>query len=90
MRQSSERAALQAQTQCVTFPQFFVDGAFHGGAADACLKWKKGELQQLFKAAKVEHSEYSGDPFEVRPPPNKLGAFACPRPRPSPLCHCHC
>ena len=28
------RSALQAQTECVTFPQFFVDAKFHGGAAD--------------------------------------------------------
>ena len=61
------RAALQAQTKCMTFPQFFVDGTFHGGAVDACLKWKKGELQTIFARAKVAHGPYDGDPFEFLP-----------------------
>ena len=61
------RAALQAQTKCATFPQFFVDGTFHGGAVDACLKWKKGELQTIFARAKVAHGPYDGDPFEFLP-----------------------
>ena len=62
------RAALQAHTGCVTFPQFFVDGAFVGGAADACMKWKKGELQPLFDKAGVKvPNAYEGDPFEFLP-----------------------
>jgi cysteine synthase A len=62
------RAALQAHTECVTFPQFFVDGTFHGGAADACLKWKKGELQNILQAAGVvPKNDYRGDPFEFLP-----------------------
>ena len=62
------RSALQAHTDCVTFPQFFVAGKFHGGAADACLKWKKNELQGIFKAADVvPANEYAGDPFEFLP-----------------------
>ena len=61
------RAALQAHTGCVTFPQFFVGGVFHGGAADACMKWKKGELQPILKAANITTSAYDGDPFEFLP-----------------------
>ena len=45
------RAALQERTDCKTFPQFFIDGEYHGGAADACVKWRKGELQPLLEAA---------------------------------------
>ena len=62
------RAALQAMTDCKTFPQFFVDGEFQGGAADACIKWKKGELQPVLKAAGLEPANaYEGDPFEFLP-----------------------
>lgn len=41
------RAALQSQTDCKTFPLFFVGGKFIGGAVDACMMWKKNELQSL-------------------------------------------
>lgn len=66
------RASLQDITDVKTFPQVFVDGKFIGGAADACIKWKKGELQPVLEAAgaKPEGSEwnaYSGDPFEFLP-----------------------
>lgn len=63
------RASVQEHTGAVTFPQVFVGGQFIGGAADACMKWKSGELQTLLEGAgaKPEGSEwngYSGDPFE--------------------------
>ena len=64
------RAALQELTDCKTFPQFFVDGEFHGGAADACIKWKKGELQPLLEKAGLKEADfngYEGDPFEFLP-----------------------
>ena len=62
------RAALQQLTDCKTFPQFFIDGAFHGGAADACIKWKKGELAPLLEAAGVPYDgAYDRDPFEFLP-----------------------
>ena len=47
------RACTQELTGEVTFPQVFVDGKFIGGAADACIKWKKGELQPLLEAVLV-------------------------------------
>ena len=37
------RAALSEWTDCKTYPQFFVNGTFIGGAVDACMMWKKGE-----------------------------------------------
>ena len=62
------RASLCDLTDCNTFPQMFVGGQFFGGAADACIKWKNGELQSLFKASGIEWSdEYQGDPFEFLP-----------------------
>ena len=64
------RAALSDLTKCVTFPQCFIGGEFMGGAADACIKWKKGELQPLLKAAGVggdDFNGYAGDPFEFLP-----------------------
>ena len=64
------RAALSDQTECVTFPQFFVDGEFKGGAVDACMMWKKGELQPLLEKAGVKNNnfgDYDGDPFEFLP-----------------------
>lgn len=66
------RAALCEWTQCATFPQFFVLGEFVGGAVDACMMWKKGKLQKLFKKANVKSADgkfnnYSGDPFEFLP-----------------------
>lgn len=64
------RAALQERTDCKTFPQFFIDGEYHGGAADACVKWRKGELQPLLEAAGLKRAEfngYDGDPFEFLP-----------------------
>eukprot|EP00534_Pseudo-nitzschia_fraudulenta_P011236 CAMPEP_0201221350 /NCGR_PEP_ID=MMETSP0851-20130426/192059_1 /ASSEMBLY_ACC=CAM_ASM_000631 /TAXON_ID=183588 /ORGANISM="Pseudo-nitzschia fraudulenta, Strain WWA7" /LENGTH=519 /DNA_ID=CAMNT_0047511091 /DNA_START=204 /DNA_END=1763 /DNA_ORIENTATION=- len=66
------RSALQEETGCKTFPQFFIDGKFIGGAVDACMMWKKNELQQVFKDACVEggngeFNNYDGDAFEFLP-----------------------
>jgi len=61
------RAALAAQTSCNTFPQYFVDGEFCGGAVDACMMWKKGELQPMLAKARLETNDYQGDPFEFLP-----------------------
>mmetsp|Transcript_19677 Transcript_19677/g.24263 ORF Transcript_19677/g.24263 Transcript_19677/m.24263 type:complete len:550 (-) Transcript_19677:205-1854(-) len=66
------RAALSEWTDCKTFPQFFVDGVFVGGALDACMMWKKEELQKLLKKAGVKggndvFNNYDGDPFEFLP-----------------------
>jgi len=65
------RASLQERTECVTFPQIFIGGKFFGGAADACIKWKAGELQEILKNAGVHGSDdwngYKGDPFEFLP-----------------------
>ena len=66
------RAALSEWTDCKTFPQFFVKGKFIGGAVDACMMWKKGELQTLFGKAKIKggnnnFNNYQGDPFEFLP-----------------------
>jgi len=61
------RAALAEQTECNTFPQFFIDGKFYGGAADACIMWKKGELQPILKEAGLVTKDYEGDPFEFLP-----------------------
>lgn len=64
------RAALQKKTDCTTFPQCFIDGVYFGGAADACIKWKKGELQPILEKARVKVDDfggYNGDPFEFLP-----------------------
>ena len=64
------RAALSDETECVTFPQFFVEGKFIGGAVDACMMWKKGELQPLLEKVGLKHDnfkDYEGDPFEFLP-----------------------
>ena len=64
------RSALSEITDCKTFPQCFIDGVFFGGAADACMKWKSGELQPLLEAAGVKNDnfgDYSGDAFEFLP-----------------------
>eukprot|EP00557_Chaetoceros_sp_GSL56_P013778 CAMPEP_0176483166 /NCGR_PEP_ID=MMETSP0200_2-20121128/3776_1 /TAXON_ID=947934 /ORGANISM="Chaetoceros sp., Strain GSL56" /LENGTH=477 /DNA_ID=CAMNT_0017879555 /DNA_START=196 /DNA_END=1626 /DNA_ORIENTATION=- len=66
------RAALCEWTKCTTFPQFFVSAKFVGGAVDACMMWKKGELQKLFKKSNIKSADgkfnnYSGDPFEFLP-----------------------
>ena len=64
------RAALSDETGCHTFPQFFVEGKFIGGAVDACLMWKKGELQPLLESAGLNNDGfrgYNGDPFEFLP-----------------------
>ena len=62
------RSALTDLTECATFPQFFLNGKFIGGAADACMMWKKNELQPLFKEAEIEYDDsYEGDPFEFLP-----------------------
>jgi cysteine synthase A len=67
------RSALQDKTGCNTFPQFFISEAFIGGAVDACMMWKKGELQPLLEDAGATKKEtnnfgdYTGDPFEFLP-----------------------
>lgn len=64
------RAALCEKTDCKTFPQFFVDGKFIGGAADACIMWKKGTLQPILEEAGAKVDDfggYDGDPFEFLP-----------------------
>lgn len=66
------RAALSEWTECKTFPQFFVSGSFIGGAVDACMMWKKGELQKLFRKANIKggndnFNNYEADPFEFLP-----------------------
>ena len=66
------RASVQEHTGEVTFPQCFIGGKFFGGAADACVKWKKGELQPVLEAAGAKPAEgewngYSSDPFEFLP-----------------------
>jgi len=64
------RSAIQSKTGCVTYPQCFINGVYFGGAADACMKWKKGELQPLLEKAGVKvdnFGDYSGDPFEFLP-----------------------
>ena len=72
------RSALQARTECKTFPQFFVDGKFLGGAVDACMMWKKvnddngNELKCKFEEAGITGGDgnfnaYEGDPFEFLP-----------------------
>ena len=38
------RSALCSISDCVTFPQCFIGGEFMGGAADACIKHKKGKI----------------------------------------------
>jgi cysteine synthase A len=61
------RAALAEATNCNTFPQIFIKGSFIGGAADACMMWKRGELQPILRDAGLELSDYDGDPFEFLP-----------------------
>lgn len=66
------RASLSEWTKCNTFPQFFVKGKFIGGAVDACMMWKKGELQKVFKKAGIKGGNsnfngYENDPFEFLP-----------------------
>ena len=61
------RAALSASTGCNTFPQFFVNSEFIGGAVDVCQMWKKGELQVLLEKNGLKKDDfcgYNGDPFE--------------------------
>lgn len=66
------RSALSELTECKTFPQFFINGKFAGGAVDACMMWKKEELQKAFQEAGVtgkngNFNGYNGDPFEFLP-----------------------
>jgi cysteine synthase len=66
------RSALCELTECKTFPQFFVNGKFVGGAVDACMMWKRDELQVAFKEAGITGGDgnfngYQGDPFEFLP-----------------------
>ena len=48
-------------------------GEFQGGAADACIAWKKGELQGVLEKAGLKRGGrnawkgYAGDPFEFLP-----------------------
>jgi cysteine synthase A len=53
------RAALQDMTDCKTFPQFFVGGELVGGAVDACMMWKKGELQSLLEKHDLEKDNFN-------------------------------
>ena len=64
------RAAVSSITDCKTFPQFFINGKFVGGAVDACLMWMKGELQPALREVlgkDVQFGNYEGDPFEFLP-----------------------
>jgi cysteine synthase A len=64
------RAALCDMTGCKTFPQLFIDGLFIGGAVDACMMWKKGELQSILEETGLKINNfggYKGDPFEFLP-----------------------
>ena len=66
------RSALQEITGCNTFPQFFINGKFIGGAVDACMMWKKKELQKVFEEAGIKggndnFNNYEGDAFEFLP-----------------------
>jgi len=62
------RQALQQVSGEVTYPQCWINGKFMGGAADACIKWKKGELQPLLDEAGIEYDkEFKGDPFQFLP-----------------------
>lgn len=64
------RAALCCQNRLRYVPQFFVEGKFIGGAADACIMWKKGELQPILEEAGAKVDDfggYEGDPFEFLP-----------------------
>lgn len=65
------RAALSSLTDCNTFPQCFIAGEFFGGAADACIKWKSGDLQKILEAGGVDFKKgddaYEGDAFEFLP-----------------------
>ena len=47
-----------------------VNGKFIGGAADACIMWRKSELQPILEEAGVKMDRfggYVGDPFEFLP-----------------------
>ena len=60
------RSALQELTDCKTFPQLFIDGQYIGGAVDACMMWKKDELQPKLKEAGIEYADdYDGDPVRT-------------------------
>jgi len=66
------RSALSELTDCKTFPQFFVNGKFIGGAVDALQMWKKDELQKTFEEAGIkggngDFNNYDGDAFEFLP-----------------------
>lgn len=61
------RSALASITECNTFPQCYIDGKFFGGAADACMKWNKGELQPILKDAGVDYGDWQGNAFEFLP-----------------------
>ena len=53
-------------TDTKTFPQIFVNGEFIGGAADARIKWKKGELSRSSRppVSATARGTLRGDPFE--------------------------
>eukprot|EP00618_Florenciella_parvula_P005336 CAMPEP_0119518536 /NCGR_PEP_ID=MMETSP1344-20130328/35115_1 /TAXON_ID=236787 /ORGANISM="Florenciella parvula, Strain CCMP2471" /LENGTH=97 /DNA_ID=CAMNT_0007556235 /DNA_START=65 /DNA_END=355 /DNA_ORIENTATION=- len=65
------RSALSSVTDVNTFPQCFIGGEFMGGAADACIKHRNGELLPLMEAAgavdKEKWEAYTGDAFEFLP-----------------------
>jgi glutaredoxin-related protein len=66
------RSAVCDITDCKTFPQFFVNGKFVGGAVDTLQMWKKDELQKAFEEVGIKGGNdnfngYEGDPFEFLP-----------------------
>jgi len=75
------RSALSQLTDCKTFPKFFINGKFVGGAVDACMMWKKkeessksdgdamrGMLQKVgINGGNGNFNDYQGDPFEFLP-----------------------
>ena len=72
--------------QCLTpIGCSFIGAAFFGGAADACISWKKGELQPKLEAAGAkpdgDWNGYKGDPFEFLPKCAARGTQpSCPTP----------
>ncbi|MCJ8267880.1 MAG: cysteine synthase A [Psychrosphaera sp.] len=61
------RAALSAQTGCVTIPQLFVGGKFVGGATDVFDGYKNGEFQKVLVASNVEFADKDVDPYSFLP-----------------------
>lgn len=64
------RAYLSGWTGANTFPQLIINGKFIGGAVDACMMWKKDELQPLLRETgqwDEEKCTFSDDPFVFLP-----------------------